>query len=194
MPKNIVEVGCGGGEILNQLYEHLPNDVHFKGYDISNDAIKLAKKREKKRLNIYQEDFLKVKKKFDLLLLIDVFEHVDNYFQFLKLLREKSKYFIFHIPLEIHAQGIIRNIQIKARKNVGHLHHFSKDTAIATLLDCGYKVVDLFYTNESFDLKKTLKSKVMNIPRRILFEIDKDFTVRLLGGFSLLVLACNKKI
>lgn len=193
-PKNIVEVGCGVGEILNQLYQLLPPHVNFEGYDISPYAIKLSKKREKKRLTFYLKEYLNEKKGCDLLLLIDVFEHVENYFPFLRLLREKSKYSIFHIPLELHAQGILRNVPIAARRKVGHLHHFSKDTAIATLMDCGYEIVDFFYTNESFDLKKTFKSKVMNVPRRILFSINKDFTVRLLGGFSLLVLTHNMKI
>ena len=31
--------------------------------------------------------------------------------------------------------------------------------------------------------------KLLNIPRRLLFPLDQDLTVRLFGGFSLLVLA-----
>ena len=46
-PKSIAEVGCGAGEILNQLYLSMPNDVCFTGFDISSDAIDFAKTREK---------------------------------------------------------------------------------------------------------------------------------------------------
>lgn len=50
-PKSIAEVGCGAGEILNQFYLSMPNDVIFTGYDISGDAIHLDSHREKDRLN-----------------------------------------------------------------------------------------------------------------------------------------------
>ena len=83
-PKSIAEVGCGAGEILNQLYQSMSNDVIFTGYDISNDAIRLAKQREKKRLEFKRENILDTNSKFDLLLMIDVFEHIDDYLGFLK--------------------------------------------------------------------------------------------------------------
>ena len=46
-PKSIVEIGCGAGEILNQLHLSMPNDVSFTGYDISNDAIFLPSQEKK---------------------------------------------------------------------------------------------------------------------------------------------------
>src|ERR1035437_3403242 len=83
-PKSIVEVGCGAGEILNQLYLSMPDDVVFTGFDISSDAINLAKQREKARLEFKHENFLETHEKCDLLLMIDVFEHVNDYLGFLK--------------------------------------------------------------------------------------------------------------
>ena len=50
-PISISEVGCGAGEILNQLHAALPAHIEFTGYDISGDAIKLANAREKPRLS-----------------------------------------------------------------------------------------------------------------------------------------------
>lgn len=190
--KSIVEAGCGAGEILNQLRSLLSNDIKFTGYDISRDAINLAKGKTKGRLKFECEDFLKLNKEFDVSLLIDVFEHVDDYMGFLKSFRNKSEYSIFHIPLDIHVQGVLRNMQISARNSLGHLHYFTKDTALATLTDCGYDIIDSFYTKGSLDLKRTLKAKLAALPRRTLYNINKDFTVRLLGGFSLLVLTKNK--
>lgn len=70
--------------------------------------------------------------------MMDVFEHVDDYLGFLKLCKNKTKNTIFHIPLDISAQGILRNKLIAARKSVSHLHYFMKETAIATLIDSGY--------------------------------------------------------
>ncbi len=189
-PKSIAEVGCGAGEILNQLHLSMANDISFTGYDISSDAIHIAKSREKDRLQFKQENFLKANAKFDLLLMIDVFEHVDDYLGFLKLCKSKAKNTIFHIPLDMTAKGVFRNSILYQRNSVGHLHYFMKETAIATLIDSGYEIVDYFYTNWSFDLtpRKTLYSKIRYIIKKMLYKVNKDITVRTFGGFSLLVL------
>jgi hypothetical protein len=75
------------------------------------------------------------------------------------------------------------------RKNVGHLHYFMKDTALSTLEDTGYKILDYFYTPQHVDLAKTLKAQLLKLPRKMLFAMHPDLMVRLLGGYSLLVLA-----
>ncbi|CAN5579801.1 hypothetical protein BH23BAC1_BH23BAC1_39460 [soil metagenome] len=189
-PKSIVEVGCGAGEILNQLYLRMSNEVVFTGYDISYDAIQLAKLREKDRLTYKQENFLGTKIYCDLLLIIDVFEHVDNYLTFLRSCKGKAVNTIFHIPLDISVQAILRNKLTDMRKSVGHLHYFTKETAIATLVDAGFEIIDFCFTGSRIDLPlKSFRSKLAVLPRKILFNFNKDFTVKILGGFSLLVLA-----
>ena len=189
LPKSIAEVGCGTGEVLNQLYLSMPNNVRFTGYDISSDALNLAKHKEKERLEFKHEDFLETNARFDLLLMIDVFEHVDDYLGFLKLCKNKAKNTIFHIPLDISAQAILRNKLISNRNSLGHLHYFIKETALATLVDCGYDIVDFFYTAGSLDLPlKTFKQKIAVIPRKLIFKTNKDIAAKILGGFSLLVL------
>jgi ubiquinone/menaquinone biosynthesis C-methylase UbiE len=189
-PKKVAETGCGAGEILNQLHAGMPGDVSFTGYDISSDAINLARQREKERLEFKLENFTETNEKFDLLLMIDVFEHVNDYLGFLRLCKIKAKDTIFHIPLDISVQAIMRNKLMAVRNSVGHLHYFTKETALATLADSGYEIVDYFYTSGSVDLpQKTLKSKLAVLPRKLLFKANKDFSVRILGGCSLLVLA-----
>jgi SAM-dependent methyltransferase len=189
-PKTVAEVGCGAGEILNQLHQVLPGDVQFTGYEISKDAIALAKSRENERLNFKLENLLEEEVSFDLLLMMDVFEHVGDYLGFLKTCKPKSKHTIFHIPLDVSVQSVMRNKLILERKSLGHLHYFMKDTALATLEDSGYEIVDYFYTAGAFEVKSnTLKSKLAFLPRKLLYSINKDFAVKIFGGFSLLVLA-----
>ncbi len=188
-PKSIAEVGCGAGEILNRLYHKMSSDIIFTGYDISIDAINLTKKKEKDRLIYKHENFSKTNKKFDLLLMMDVFEHVEDYLGFLRSCKDKAKNTIFHIPLDISVHDILRNRLINGRNSGGHLHYFMKDTAIATLIDSGYEIVDFFYTAGTIELpRKTFKSKLAVFPRKILYKINKDLAAKILGGFSLLVL------
>lgn len=188
-PKSVAEIGCGVGEILNSLHKKMPEDVNFQGFDISPDAINLAKERAKERLSFRLENLIEVQETFDLLLMIDVFEHVEDYIGFIKSCKGKAKYTIFHIPLDLSVHGLLRGKLMNARKVVGHLHYFSKETALATLADSGYEVVDYFYTGKSIELpRKTLKSKLAVLPRKIMYGLNKDFTARTMGGFSLLVL------
>lgn len=190
-PKSIAEIGCGAGEIVNQLHQAMPNDVSFTGYDISGDAISLAKQREKERLKFEHSNFLEINSKFDLVLMIDVFEHVEDYLGFLKQCKNKAKNTIFHIPLDITMMKIGKNGLISKRKSVGHLHYFMKETALATLVDSGYEIIDFFYTEEFIDLsvRKTIKSKMFYVLHKLVYKINKDIAVRLFGGVSLLVLA-----
>ncbi|MFC7357387.1 class I SAM-dependent methyltransferase [Jejudonia soesokkakensis] len=188
--KSIAEVGCGVGEILNQLHHKLKNDINYTGYDVSIDAISQAKKREKERLQFKHTNFLETENRYDLLLMMDVFEHVDDYLGFIRSCRKKANYTIFHIPLDIDVLGVLRNVPMKTREAVGHLHYFTKQTALATLEDCGYEIIDSFYTAGMLDLpNKKLKTRIAAIPRKLMFKINKDFTVKLMGGYSLLVLA-----
>lgn len=192
-PTSICEVGCGAGEILTQLQKNLPKKTNLTGYDISPQAIKLAQPKQNDHLKFKLEDFANTDNATDcnLLLAIDVVEHVEDLYGFLKSLHSKAKYKIFQIPLDLSAQTVLREKPILAnRKKVGHIHYFTKETALATLKDAGYQIVDNFYTGSLTDRSsKSIKNKLAKLPRKLLFKIAPDFTVRLLGGYSLLVLA-----
>jgi len=79
---------------------------------------------------------------------------------------------------------------IAGRNDYGHLHYFTKETALATLQDTGYSIVDWCFTPYFDELhSKTLKNKIGQLPRKILKMISPELQVKLLGGSSLLVLA-----
>jgi len=189
-PSSILEVGCGAGEVLSNLQTMMPKVSRFVGYDISPDAIKIAKKHESDRLKFHCDDFLEINsEKFDVLLCIDVFEHVEDYLGFLRKLKTKTSIKIFHIPLEYNVYSLILKKHMISYEKLGHLHYFSKNTAIRSLEHAGYTIIDWFYTAGSLRRgRKGLGVKMLKMPRRLLFYFDSDLTVRILGGFSLLVL------
>lgn len=190
-PRTVCEVGCGAGEVLRQLQSQLPAETGFSGYEISPAAFALCQPRASERLQFYCEDLITARAPyFDLLLCIDVFEHVPDYLNFLKALRDKGRYKIFHIPLDMSAQWVLRGRPIlREREQAGHLHYFMKDTALSTLSDTGYDVLDWVYTAGAIDHPRSVKAKLASLPRRVLARINQDFVVRVLGGYSLLVLA-----
>jgi cyclopropane fatty-acyl-phospholipid synthase-like methyltransferase len=187
---SVAEVGCGAGMILKELSRRYENAT-FYGYDISPDAMKLWK-NDDPHVRLSLEDFEVTGPNFDLLLVIDVLEHIEDYMGFLRRIRKRSTFFLFHIPLELSAQQVMRDIQLHTRATYGHIHYFSKATALATFTDTGFHVVDWFYTNANEQYVSThrnYKMKVANVARDVLFSFSPDFTVKLLGGYELMVLA-----
>jgi ubiquinone/menaquinone biosynthesis C-methylase UbiE len=187
----ICEVGCGTGEILLNLEQAFP-EAELVGYEISPHAYGRAKQKETGRTHFHFADVtMEEAPRFDILLMIDVFEHVDNYMAFLKSMRDVAAYKIFHIPLDLSVQSVFRSWPIsKLRKDVGHIHYFYKDTAIAALEDCGYRIIDHHYTKSRSELpNQALSSQLMRLPRQAAFKVSPDWAARVLGGYSLLVLA-----
>ncbi len=191
-PKSICEVGCGAGEILNQLHARLPNNILFEGYEISPQAFDLCKCRQKERLQYNLKDLLQDEKaSFDMILTIDVIEHIDDYLGFLRNLRRKGEYKIFHIPLDISVQTVLRCSPIMGlRQNFGHIHYFTKETALATLLYAKYEILDYFYTDTVIESPRinTLKAFLARPLLKMMYKFNKDLTVRIFDGSSLMVL------
>ena len=77
----------------------------------------------------------------------DTFDHI-------KEAAKKATYKIYHIPLDMSVISVLNNYPSVARENVGHLHYFMKDTALATLQDTGQEIVDWFYTKSAFEINK----------------------------------------
>ena len=190
-PKTICEIGCGVGEILKILQDRTDKDCIFTGYEISPQAHAICEEKENDSLHFKLMNFLDDEDAtFDLILLIDVIEHIEDYFTFLRKIRNKSEYKILHIPLEFFAfAAVYHNFTINQRKNVGHLHTFSKNTAILMLEELGYDVIDWFYTpGFSTGRDYGIKDKLISVPRKIFYPLAPDLTVRLFGGYSLMIL------
>lgn len=190
--RTVCEVGCGAGGILECLANDYSTNVLFSGYEISPQAFELCKTKERPNLHFFLGNALdEGEDLFDVVMAIDVLEHVEDYFGFLRKLRARGKYKVLHVPLELSVQTVLRSSPIlRVRASVGHIQYFTKETALATLRDTGYEVVDYFYTPSLLELRNTgWKANLLKLPRRLFFSVHQDLAVRTLGGFSLLVLA-----
>jgi len=190
-PTSICEVGCGAGEILKELQNKLNDNCELVGYEVSPQAYNICKERENDHLKFVLKDFLLEKNnQYDIIMLIDLIEHLEDYFTYLREIKIQSKYKILHVPLEFFAfSAIYQSFILNQRKKVGHLHYFTKDIVLQTLSDLDYEIIDYFYTpGYSLGHKFGLKDRLINIPRKYLYSIHNDLTVKLFGGYSLMVL------
>ena len=191
-PKTVCDVGCGAGLVLAELQPHLPSDCVCWGYDVSPDALAMSAKRGNENLRFRLFDIRKDQcdTLFDLLLMLDVFEHVEDYIGLVRAVRSKAKQKLFHIPLDLSVQAVVRrNGLLLRRDHHAHLHYFTKETALRTLTDVGYFIVDYFFTPRCIELGDLFVQKIARIPRQLSFALAPDVTVRVLGGYSLMVLA-----
>lgn len=184
------DIGCGAGLVTELMAKHFPRQ-RFVGYELSPDAQQFWSQRQTlTNLVLSGDDLLKSQEIYELIVCLDVFEHVEDYFGFLRLLRKRGKQFVFNIPLDMNvfklAIGGIRH----AREEVGHLHYFNEYSAIHTLEDCGYRILDqhlsvAFLANPPRNLRQWAI-----LPLRLLsLMFGKRFASRFFGGISLVVTA-----
>ena len=190
-PRSVVEVGCGAGGVVARLAK-LMHEAKFVGYDISSQAIELAKPKASDRVQFALGDYLVTQNQsFDLAICADVFEHIDDYFNFLRRLASKQNQVVFHVPLDLSlVSTLFPTILIKTRKLVGHVHYFNKETAEATIKDCGFDIVDSRITAGCLAFPEPgVKGRLFWAIRKIFYSVNPKFAAKTLGGFSLLVLA-----
>ena len=192
-PGSICDVGCGAGGTLATLRGSYPNADLF-GFDIAPDTAQFWSQHKDLNILFQVGDFLTLNTiKYDIILVLDVVEHLADPFSFLDNLRKFSTYYLFHFPLDLSAINVIREEPIlKVREKVGHIHYFTKNLALSLLRECGYNIVKWSYSGASFNSpQRSLKTKLASIPRRLAYILNKDLGVRIFGGETLFVLAKN---
>jgi len=182
--------------------------MQLLGYDVSPQAFARAQRLSRERLQFKLADIRQEKDAhFDLLLLMDVLEHVEDYFTLLRDLRPKAEYKIIHIPLDLSVRTVLLGKLRDFRAAYGHLHHFTKEVALEMLGDVGYEVIDYAYTWQANNLRYVWNENqqhpwrlawrvagfvaraIVALPSHVLFAIHEDWAARLLGQWRLLVLA-----
>ena len=201
-PRKVVEVGCGAGEVLRQVHDRLPGVTECVGYEISPQAFEMTKERATPGLRFELADFLESDESdVDLLLLIDVIEHVEDYLGFLRGLQGRARHTILHVPLDLSIEWMLRvRPLVNERRTMGHIHYFTKEITLEPLRDTGYEVVDSFYTRWGIDLfypswdvvrqKDTpIKTGLRKALQHSLYALSPDLAARVTRGWSLMVLA-----
>jgi len=189
----IADIGCGAGGVLSELSHLMGRDIRYYGYDISPQAIELARKQENVNICFKIEDLLSDNNDdyFDILLIIDVVEHIPDYMDFLKKCRTKAYYKIFHIPLYLSVFSVLNNSIIEGRRNLGHVHYFSFQSAVACLKDTGHVIMDCFYTDVGSYYREqspTLKNIIANLPRKMTSFFSVALASKIFCRYSIIIL------
>lgn len=188
-PKTIAEVGCGAGEVIRRVSLAFP-DARCRGFEISSDALELTRGRESENLSYELVDTGGITEHFDVVLLIDVIEHVEDCFGFLRSIRARTQYIVAHIPLDLSFLSLLIDTPMANRRSAGHLHYFTRTTALALLSDTGYIVRDWFYpVGAHFLPHKQWRTGLVAMFRAAGERVAPRLNAIVLGGASIMVLA-----
>jgi SAM-dependent methyltransferase len=187
-PKTICEVGCGAGGILAELRKSLPAETELVGYEISPQAHELSKPSAGGNLSFLLADPFEDVATFDLVLVMDVIEHVEDTFAFLRKCRRKGAHKLYHIPLDVTCLSAIRDSPLTSWRQLGHLHCFSVGTALEALRYTDHRILDHFLTASALAARGGLKRKIANAGRLLLGKLSRKLSQRIWGGYSLMVL------
>jgi SAM-dependent methyltransferase len=187
----MADIGCGAGGVLSELSSLMGKEIEYYGYDISPQAIELARMHD--RLSFQTGDLLSTDNReyFDILLIIDVLEHIPDYMPFLQKCRLKASYKIYHIPLDLSVSSVLSDSFIEGRRNLGHVNYFSFQSAIACLKDTEHVIIDYFFTDVGTYYTKqsqSLKRTIANLPRQISAFFNISLAAKILGRYSIMVL------
>jgi len=191
-PRTVVDVGCGTGGVLaalrTELGPELP-DTTWEGFDLAPEPIRRAKKREAQRLSFVEGDFLDSERSVDLVLCLDVVEHLADEEAFLRSLRNRAQQFVFRLPLDLSVLDVVRPRRMLGfRHAYGHRHFWTRELAMDLLVGCGFTI-----HHERYDrvppVSASRRHRVVDGVRRGLVAALPHGAVRWLGGFSWLVLA-----
>lgn len=186
-PDSIVDIGCGTGGVLEGIADAL-RGTELVGYDPSSHAVEMIERSDRVELRVGTPK--DIHEHYDLLLCLDVFEHVEDYIGFLRSLRPIADWFMFHIPLDVSAQSVVRERPLLAeRSTIGHLHYFTRGTALATLETAGFEIFcDRLLLPYDMPNRRP-RTRIANIPRNLGRHFAPQLSARILGGSTLLALA-----
>ena len=144
----ILDLGCGSAFFSVALAER---GYQVTAVDSSSGMIQMARKRKKinrigsmlKIIKIKAQKIAGLSQKFDLILILDVLEHIKDDRQILKIIRELLRpqgKIILSLPAHPYLFG-------KRDKKVGHYRRYSKKMIKKLLLGAGYSIKKLRYWN-----------------------------------------------
>jgi len=188
-PEVVVDVGCGTGGVLWHLHRRLAAelpDTQWEGWDIAPDAVARARQREGEALGFVCGDVFTSERRADVILCLDVVEHVDDDLSFLERLRDRGRAFVLRLPLDLSVWDVARPRPrlLAVGPGLGHRHLYTRELALQRLADAGYDVVA-----ERYHRAQPLGRGLLDRVRGRGMRAAPHLTVRWLGGYSLVVLA-----
>ena len=192
---NVLEIGCALGILLNKAAGALLIKERT-GLDISLENIKIARQLFPECTFIQgsvdnieslesKEDH---RRKFDLVILSDIVEHIPDDLDFMKKVSKISLYVLLNLPLEKCFRN--RNRKYGVNDPSGHLRKYNRRDAEVLAESAGFEVIKSFVTNAHFN-KEIFRVYQKNRIKRV---SEKKFFRKVFWTLFYFYPGCNKNV
>lgn len=210
---NILDVGGGSGLILMHIARYIESSHQIRvnkfALDLSPKALKIQKNNNPDLLKTLKEDISQCSLKngeIDIVLMIDVLEHVPDTRKTLSELQRISSFTIFKVPIENTISFKVINLfsgnKYKKKINdMGHIHIFSEKKLLIEIKKSYGTIIDYYYTNIFYELYKRGKDssgnkisffkKIIYYFSSIIFKISPKISSAILTDY-IMVIAKNR--
>lgn len=198
--RSILEIGCAEGVVLNEISKQLKIE-RAVGVDLSENFTKFGKKMYP-NIKFINDDFRDVdfkENEFDIVVLSDIIEHIQEYEELLHKVKRIGRYIIFKIPIERCIYAYLLRPKIGKDHPSGHLHQFSIKDCFEMLKKFNFRIITYSYDIAPFDLKfrhiknPGLHYRVVIFLQRVIYKIPKDIRMGILGGHLFAFCSCLDK-
>jgi SAM-dependent methyltransferase len=179
----ILDIGGGNGQVGKYFCDYLISkgiDFEFDALDLSEDMLKIQKLNNQYISKTYSGELDLVPGRYDIILLIDVIEHIEEYNGFLNKLNLKTSLVIFNIPIEKNIFDRLRNFYLRNSyyseqyRTLGHVNFYSYSSSVQLLRNY-FDLIELEFVpysdhilnSDYIDYKVQKKSKVRFLELKI---------------------------
>jgi len=188
---SIADIGCGAGKVSTGLADRLrvsnPEfNISTYGYDLSPQAIAVAKKGSYKGEFICG-DIRDARRAWDLALLCDIIEHVDDPEAFLRAVAERARYFVVGFAMDDNLANRMDKRRRECTIRGGHVNQFNEHKAMAIVNKFG-KVLASGYINNPLSTNLKIRSVrgLFTLPFRVTLQLlSRRLKGKLFGGESI---------
>ncbi len=188
----VLDAGCGTGDII-KLWSQKSPEVQFVGWEVSPQAYMLARADEPHNVK-----FVCAPEPpagwFDLVLAIDVIEHLEHPDAWFKNLSSHASLFVLHVPLDLSVRSFLfPSLLERERQTVGHIHFFTARSLKQFLQKNNCQILSMHYTNKYVERPPKLtswKSRLGMCIRQLAHKLlPHAWAAFWIGGYSLIVVA-----
>ena len=184
---NIADVGCGLGGVLHGMIKDLSRQPGVKvtgaAFEISEYAATTGKQMFPE-LNWINRQLLETDGPYDVIMFIDVFEHLENPWEMLRLASKVAKFMLIRQPLLDNYSNFRTNNYKHQRDHWGHISFFNERSFIDMAKATGWSQFD---TRLLASWELNTQEKDMNVPiwKRVLLKKYRTPLSYLISGFYL---------
>ncbi len=187
---SVLDYGCGGGGLIKNLCDNLSHVSKAKGIDLNKDAIEfaLSENRDSSILEFKTGSLKQINGHYDLITVVHVLEHIQNWDEFLSSIKSKAEYVYIAVLIEASIWMTLRKgVLLNQYKKYGHIHFINEPYLINYLEEAGLDIISTGYSDEflAFD---GLMSNIMKIPRLAIGLFSKKTACNIVGGYCFQVL------